>query len=342
MLQLENRSPFEAAITVFPDEAGVDTLYVVVKGTFELGSRLSIAKVQLPPTMADEYWGEPGASSLKYASDMHLSKKATDVVLVGSAWAPTGKKVTELDVSLEVANKKKPVRVFGNRYFKRGFLGSSVSRPEPFESMPLVYERAFGGVHEFDTQRNKVLAESRNPVGAGFRGKRKSKELAGRPLPNLEDPACLVEKAGDKARPAAFGFVAPSWQPRLSYAGTYDEAWQKSRAPYLPKDFDPRFFNAAHPDLVCDGYLEGGEPVRIENASRNGLLEFTLPGCRLGIEVRIAGRSEKPEPKLETVLIEPDENRLSLVWRASLACDKQTLKVEQVTIDSRNTMGATT
>jgi len=88
VLQLKNHSPFEPAITLFPDEKGVDTLYVIIKATFNLSPALSIAEQQIPPTLEDEYWGEPGLSSIKYASDMHLTKPSTDVVLVGRAWVP--------------------------------------------------------------------------------------------------------------------------------------------------------------------------------------------------------------------------------------------------------------
>ena len=36
---------------------------------------------------------------------------------------------------------------------------------------------------------------------------------------------------------------------------------------------------------------------------------------------------------LETLLIEPDEERLYTTWRAAVRCDKQTLKVEEIVID---------
>ena len=37
MLQVRNETPFEPGIFLFPDAQGVDTLYVVVKATFEVG-----------------------------------------------------------------------------------------------------------------------------------------------------------------------------------------------------------------------------------------------------------------------------------------------------------------
>lgn len=149
-------------------------------------------------------------------------------------------------------------------------------------------------------------------------------------LPNLEDPAQFISKPGDQPPPAGFGSISPAWEPRKSFAGTYDEVWQKKRAPYLPNDFNPRFFNMAHPDMVCRGYLKGGEPVEVINASPNGPLKFKLPICQFGMAVRVAGKAEKPPLHLETVLIEPSAATLCMTWRAALVCDKKSLKVEQI------------
>ncbi len=190
----------------------------------------------------------------------------------------------------------------------------------------------FGGLHEIVGKKPEVLFEPRNPVGAGFAGRRRGKALKGLPLPNLEDPANLVRGPKAGPAPAGFGFVAPSWEPRKSFAGTYDAAWLEGRAPYLPKDFNPRFFNAAHPDLVCDRYLAGGERVQVVNASPQSVLSFRLPVCELRAIVRVADREETPALNLETVLIEPDDARLSMVWRAAVPCGKHPLKVQEAEV----------
>lgn len=335
MLQLKNSTPFAAQIAVFPDVRGIDTLYVTLKATFALGARLEVVDPQPPVLLADEYWGEPGLSSLKYASDVHLTKLSTDVVLIGQAHAPGRKPVTQLDVSLAVGKKQKVVRVFGDREWRPGLLlaPASMTKPAPFKTMPLVYERAFGGRHEIEGKNPEVLFEPRNPAGGGFAGKRKGDALKGLPLPNLEDPADLVRSPKDAPAPAGFGFVSPAWEPRKSFAGTYDAAWLKKCAPYLPKDFNPRFFNAAHPDLVCDCYLTGGERVQAQNVSPGGALIFRLPVCELRATVRVAGDKVEPALNLETVLIEPDDARLSLLWRGAVPCDKNPLKVEAIQVE---------
>jgi hypothetical protein len=329
MLQLINKSPFLPVVSVLPDRAGIETLYVVVKGTFTLEARPAPAAQQVAPHAKDVYCGEPGASSLKYASEVHVGKAGTDVVLVGSARSPNGRPVTEMLAAVEVAGRRKVVRVVGDRTW-RGRTGGFWA-PAPFSTMPLVYERAFGGTH--DDGRGSVAADERNPVGVGFRGRRSIHDVAGQRLPNLEDPLSPIAKFGDQPPPAGFGFVAPSWLPRRAYAGTYDDAWKTTRAPFLPDDFDPRFDNAAPPDLAFDRFLVGGEPMKLHGVCDDALLELSVPGARPRIEVAIAGDRELPEARLETILIEPDERRLCLTWRAALPCDKRALKVQSITIE---------
>ena len=277
----------------------------------------------------DVFWSDPANSSLKYTSDFHLSKPGTDVALVGNAWAPDGQAVSEMYVYFGVDEKQKALKVSGSRYWANG----QITTPEPFEDMPLVYELAYGGSHIIEGEEPEYLIEDRNPVGKGFRGKRSNEEIEGMPLPNIEDPNHLIQSPNDTPPPAGFGFIAAPWQPRLQYTGTYDEQWQKTRAPYLPEDFDSRFFNCAHRDLTFDRYLKGGEPVKIRGASVNGDLDFFVPVCIFTNKVKIAGNVKEPLLNLETILVEPDEQRLSLTWRAALPCDKKNLKCEEISID---------
>lgn len=327
MLQLKNNSPFAATMALFPNEQGVDTLYVVVKASFNIGKQWTLLDKQLPPVSEDVYWSEPAKSSIKAASDLHLGKQSTDIIFTGHACTPEGKQARQLDVHVVAGKVNKTIRVFGDRVWDNG----KISEPVLFESMPLVYEKAFGGVHEVE---GKVLsAELRNLVGAGFAGKRKEHEMNGCLLPNLENPTQLIQKITDQPEPACFSYISPSWQPRVNYAGTYDDAWQTRRAPYLPNDFDKRFFNMAHPDLIYPGYMQGGEPVVVSGMHPNGDLKFNLPFVKVAANVKIKNNIEAPAFNLETVIVEPNQLRLSMVLRAAIPCDKVMLKISEVTIN---------
>jgi hypothetical protein len=332
MLQLANHTRHAATMFAAPDPHGIDSLYAIVKGTFAL-DRLdasgvpAVADEQVPPVLADEHYGEPGVSSIRVPSDVSLIKPGTDVLMVGTAYAAGGRAVQWMDVSLTAGPLHSIVRVFGNRTWRAG-AATSATAPEPFVQMPLVWERAFGGV---DTAKGELRGEARNPVGTGFRAPDGEKPLDGMALPNLEDPHDPITSWKHTPAPAAFAPIAAHWQPRLSHAGTYDDAWQGSLAPYLPADFDPRFFQLAPPPLAAPGYFRGGEIIDITGATPAGRLAFRLPTLPLEIEYRLDNATESRPVSLDTILIEPDAARVILVWRAVLACDKKLLRVREIT-----------
>jgi hypothetical protein len=301
MLQLANRSPFQASLAAFPDADGIDALVVVVKATFDLAAEPALATEQVPVKAADEYFSEPGLSSLRYAAELQLAKPGTDVVVVGSAHAPRGRPVEHVDVLFAIAGRKRILRVHGERRWQKGLLRSSITPAEPFVTMPITYERAFGGTHVL-RKGGKVLAEERNPVGRGFRGKRGATEFDGQLLPNVDDPVHPLRSPGDGAPPLGFGFVA-------------------------------RFFHCAHPDFVFEQPLRGGEHVELIGMSPHGPVDLVLPTCAPTVVVTIAGADAEPPVQLETVLLEPDAGRLCMTWKTSIRCDKRLLAVERVTVD---------
>jgi len=327
MLQFLNATPFQGTIYLLPDAEGIDCLFTVVKATLTLGEGLSLAETQLPVVLADEYHGDPGKTSIKRPSDVSLIKPATDVLLLGRAHAPGGRPTTEMDVSLAVGPLQKTIRVLGDRVWERSGPGHAISHPAPFDALPLVWERAFGGS---DHAGVEPRGEPRNPVGAGYRARDGDKALDGLPLPNLEDPEQLIGSWKDAPPPACFAPICRHWEPRKAYAGTYDDEWQKERAPFLPRDFDARFSQLAPPGLVAGGYLSAGTPIEVRGATPTGVFRVQLPPVRVEVTY-LLDQSPRVEPaNLDTVVIEPDENRLVLVWRAAMRCDKKALRVREV------------
>jgi len=317
--EIENRTPFAYESLFLADEEGRPLLASVVKATFALKPRASLllAEQQLPVNPAGQFWGDPEKSSYKYEPECAFIKPATDVVLIGHAHAPNAR-TTELDVRLRIGPLDKTVHVVGDRKWVKGYLGVSMTEPKPFERIPLIWERAFGGWDRSDPNPDKHVFEPRNPVGTGI--KQKNGNVDESPLPNLEDPKRPLRGYGDTPPPAGFGFTGPSWQPRAAFAGTYDGAWMKNRMPLLPKDFDRRFFNAAAPGLIAPGYIKGNEPVAIDNVAPGGAVSFTLPGVPAP-EVLVAlarGPDQTLRTQLDTVIINMDEKLLFLLWRAHL------------------------
>jgi len=327
MLQVRNGTPFKTGIMMLPDARGVDTLFAVVKGTFALGDRLALADVQVPVVPADQHHDDPAMSSVRVPSDVCLGKPATDVLLLGSAWAPRGTPTAQMDVSLRVGPVAKTVRVFGDRVWEVDAAGARIAPVAPFVRVPLVWERAYGGT---SLTEKGPASYARNPVGVGFGAAVGGRPSSGSPLPNIEDPAALIGSWKDAPGPAGFAPLAAHWQPRCSYAGTYDERWQTQRSPYLPDDFDPRFFQLAAPGLIAGSYLQGGEPVEILGASERGAERFVLPALRVMVNYRLGDAAHDRAAVLDTVILEPDVRRVVMVWRASWPCDKKALRVKEV------------
>lgn len=318
--RIDNNTSLSFEMLFLADEEGRPLFVPLVKTTYSIHNKgqLVHGEKPMPVNPAGEYWGDPNTSSHKYEPETAFVKPATDVVLIGHAHAP---KVgaTETMVLLQVGLLKKTVRVVGDRYWVKTLGSVSKTRPQPFEKIPLIYERAFGGWDRSHDDPAQHTFEARNPVGTGFRTK-KGKFEEGIRLPNLEDPKHPLKSYGDAPPPAGFGFISPNWQPRASFAGTYDEKWMKERMPLLPTDFDRRFFNAASPGLIASGYLKGNEPVLIENATPNGRVTFNLPGVpppKAHVELR-GGVHHDLTTNLDTVIINTDENLVFLIWRTQL------------------------
>ncbi|MFO0755484.1 MAG: DUF2169 domain-containing protein [Byssovorax sp.] len=309
----QNRTPYRAAPFLLLDERAAHTLTLIVKATFDLGPvGVRRSAEQAPIVTAPVHRGLPGASSLVRDSDLCVGKPGTDVVLVGHAEAERPG-ATECLVSLAIGPIFKQVRVLGDRVWARAGGRLAPSAPAPFESIPLVWERAFGGP-----------GFEQNPVGVGLASPGQADHLDGAPLPNLEDPRAPITEAGACPPPACFGWVCPGWMPRRARAGTFDAAWERSRFPHLPLDFQRLYHSGAPDDQRAERPLAGGESLEVQGISRGGPIRETLP--RVALDGRYRMRGEEPRRldfTLDTVLIDGDGPRLELTYRASVTMHRR-------------------
>lgn len=325
MTVLQNKTPFSGEMLPAQGTDGRFTLVVVVKATYlaDAQGRVHLAEAQDGVYTEDEHVGEPASSSLAKASDLALFKSATEIGLVGSAYAPDGRKTVRMHIEVAVGPVRKQAAVFGNRVWRNRLGLVTVSDAEPFSTMPLVYERCFGGS---DAGRT----EERNPAGAGFCVERPQD---GTPLPNIENPAQLIARWNDRPMPHGFGFVPGHWSPRKSFIGTYDKAWQEEQFPLPPRDFHPDYFLAAPADLRAAPYLHGDEAVEVLGASPSGPWRFSLPAVGLALSVRYRnGGPKRRLAVLDTVTLFPDLGKFTLVWRHAIACPRKILDVAEVTV----------
>jgi len=332
MWALDNRTPFAADRSWVRDRDGAEVWLVAVKGTFNIhpDGTTSVADQQAEVQVAAKYSGEPGKSSIIYDADLPRTKVTTDIILNGHAYAPRSKPTKAVMVSLRVGNLSKSLRVTGDRLWKGFWFVAWRSRCRPFVKMPITYERAYGGTDLKSKNPKRHKWDPRNPVGAGFAGRRS--HLIGKLDPNIYAVGFRPFAWFRKPIPAGFGVIAGHWTPRVKLAGTCGAKWQAERAPLLPEDFDDRFYQCAPADQQTSRFLIGGEEVHLRNLTSSGSLAFTLPRVVLGFETDFGGEPVRHRANLHTVILEPDVPRVMLVWHTALPCHPKVTKLRRTRI----------
>jgi hypothetical protein len=202
---------------------------------------------------------------------------------------------------------------------------------------------------EGETRPVALAAWEHNPGGMGFapRWFVKARRLTSWPAPQIEaadmhvtarhfDLAMRGKLAPEVADALSAGFgVRPKCHPqRRALAGTVDDAFAASDV-WLPQDFDFSIWNAAEPDQQVP-HLQGDELIDLTNlcphdtdgaqvdADGNTVLSLALPANACHALVRLQSGEMFVQPMLiDTMIVEPDLRRVSLVWRLVLARDAE-------------------
>ena len=140
-----------------------------------------------------------------------------------------------------------------------------------------------------------------------------------------------------KPKGNGFGFFPRQYPPRVNFAGTYDDKWQKERSPFLPEDFDYRFFQSAYPDLITGSYLTGTETIRAINVSPYGPITLRLPGISVEVETKFEQTSIKEKSNLDTLILDAEERRLFLIWRQMIPCHGMIKDIREFEINMSST-----
>jgi len=332
------------------DEQGGHVLSIIAKRTYVLAHNTVCipSAEQRPLTPGDVYYnnGNPLTTSCELESDNIPFKVATDVVFNGKAYAPGQREVDQLIVQLKVGDVDKKIVVTGNRScLFRQILDPVFSAPEPFLTMDIRFENAYGGT-DVQSVEGQEFMYPRNPIGKGFVVKKKRESIDGLQLPNLEDPEDMLVPGGlvvDKMKnweqfpiPQSFGWYGKSWFPRATFAGVmpadtllYDEI-REAYTGYVPKEhiesfkklkmniMDFRFFNGASPGLSMP-FLTGEEKISLRHLDPNyPEFIFQLPGEKPQMGIDFGFGKKDFDAVLHTVMIEKEKNVVCLTWRGSL------------------------
>ena len=265
-------------------------------------------KAQIPIHHAPEYLGEPGLSSLRWVGDGAPAGAGTDIAVLGEAVAE--RPLAMRDAAVEAGGRRVDLRLHGPRCWDRGLFGWRMTPAEPATRFALGWEQAVGGIDR------KGRRAPRNPIGLGW-----ADPVHGAALPGIDDPRHPYTSAGSRPEAVGTGFVDPAWQPRLAFAGTYDDAWLKRRSPLLPLDFDPRFHRAAAGPLALPTPLAPGSAMRLIGLTAMGDDSFTLPKGGPRAIVRLRGTDQPLAMTLDTVAVLPAEGLVTVTWKATVTAE---------------------
>lgn len=296
-MELLNASQLLAAYTQGLAPDGRESLVVVAKGTFNLpldGRAATLADTQQPLLMADTFLGEPGLSAPLQEMDFAPVKPCCDVLVRGKAYAPGGRPMTQLTAGIRVGQMSKAFSVLGPRQWQSGLLGVAPGLPQPFTEQDISYARAFGGSHPIANDPQLRHCYLDNPTGCGWYPRSAdSADIVGMPMPSTEELGKPIDSPSGNFRPMALGPLGRGWPQRARFAGTYDEAWLADCFPFLPADFDQRYFQAAPEDQQTH-YLRGGEDVLLLNLTPQERAGFRIPQMEVPVTFFLKKAAMKP------------------------------------------------
>ncbi len=338
-MQIMNGSPFVVDASQASDKEGNLYAVLVAKGSYGIPADDGQPLVALKPEeqeaihVEDIYAGDVGLSDPLFENDWAFRKQRCDIILKANAHAP--REATLLQAGFRVASCEKVVTVTGYRQWQKGFWGIKTGELVPFFTMPITYSRSYGGQWPEQEEDNLAsICHRENPIGCGFVDKERRAQLAGEIMPNIGPANFSSDDFAKPYPPTAFGPIARNWLPRSDYAGTYDQAWQDDVFPLWPQDFDERFFQCAPEDQQID-FPTGGEPVTLWHLHPNRpKITFTLPSS-LQLPTVALLNNDAPtvlEPVVDTIAIDVEAERVTLVWRAQLPLKRNLREIHSLAV----------
>lgn len=278
--------------------AGVLRATIIVKITLGLvHERTAWPTTPLELVVEDRRRDANPQSSLVEAAEVAPYLPNAGVILFANAYAPQGRPAPALSARLAVFREHslidKTVHVFGER------LASAPQQPRPFERVPLVYERTWGGPGSED-----------NPVGV---------PSGASSLPSICDPT-------NPTRPVGFGPISRQWPHRKRLFGSADASRTEALVAEFPTGFDFRYYNPAPADQQIE-YLRGDEWIVLDGMHptlarvQSRLPQMRGKTCVFFVKANSVSQSQVVDLVQDMLVIDADKLVASVVFRGSLQLD---------------------
>jgi hypothetical protein len=300
-MECENATPFPAQLLraqLFYRDLLMCT--VVCKATFrvEPDGKVVVASEQEALTVEDQ-----DTPLGLIPSDLVPIKERCDLTVYGHAFAPGQTPAPSVRVHVRIGGWSHALVAMGERRWEVKGGKSRISEAKPFLTLPLHYNRAYGGKTPGPEGFEFVWHD--NPYGIGLIAEEDSP--AGRALPNIEVADQLITKPQDRPPMACLGALPRDSALRGMRGFVVDIEAQTTQ-------MLPLAFNHAHPQLLLASY-PAGERVEIEGMTMQAPLRFVLPPLDLMASVDLGGRRHALRLTPDSLSIFPATSTFTVVAR---------------------------
>jgi hypothetical protein len=298
--------PFAVGAMVFRDTQGRLIGTIVAKASYALAVGVCpLLDTPMDVQERDGHWDDDPTKSVHVPSDLVPFKRAPEVVVMGSAFAPDGRPVPSVMTRVVVGSVDKTVEAWGPRFFR---LDGSLEDPQRQRRFSLRYEHAAGG------------PDTDNPAGIDVT---RADGWGRHRLPELLPPTWTPETPGQHAPTSSFGPIAAHWPARSRDLAEADRAWlEHIVARPLPPGFPSSFFQAAPRDQWLVRPLAPNERLVLENLhASHARLTTSLPGIEPYAAV-LGGKGDPIRMLGDLLFVDTDRAICTLTFRAHVPLDE--------------------
>lgn len=303
-MDLINRSRYSARMTSTMVEEDKMMGAVIVKVLLDIKDGVARPSALQTWQIGQEVETEFGT----FDSESPFRKLGVDFMLLGKAYPRYNGPQNRTQVELSAGDFKYSMDVHGNRRWLKKDGGLVISEAENFESMPLTWERSYGGKCELETGE---LPFHQNPDGRGFYYYIEDLAENGL-LPNLEDPANPIRKWDDQPVPVGTAPLSRDSSLRILNSTEFDLDEDPPRITAIK----PSYYNNANPELILPEVPPRGTLIKATNVRPGGNdLEFKLRGGTFHVYVQLDDRQYVFPTHLESIAILAESEQALIGYR---------------------------
>jgi len=321
-MEFKNHTPFSSLgwLHIDADNQSYITTVCRVKFLFKKTDiegewNLQVAPKQDELFFQDVPYDSDDEASIRYESDLVPFKPYTDIIVNAKTYNLFHEKKWSCNVTLQDKNGAK---------LNDSPLSIHV-RDKDISHVDIRYEKAAGGIisRGRDASGEEVdVFDEYNPIGCG----KNNPNPCEIQIDYQENPLDHI--------PAGFGCLHRSWKSRTDYAGTYDQKWREEQYPHLPRDFDDRYYQAAHPKLISSTYLKGGETLILTQLMKEHYQNrFLIPDFQFMSRVHSPTQVIPAKMNLDTLLVDiydasEEDYHMYISWRSKTKIFDEPLMTE--------------